>query len=120
MSAPPRKNWIEIGMLCLMVRGKQKRAANKRWLTRLLVKIGRYFRLREDEVDSLNEDRKLPLLSSMTRKGENIYFAGIDMLHSLHCLNEIRKHLETDFTDHTMDFPELKQLHLGEYMSTNV
>ncbi|KAL7910457.1 hypothetical protein GGI35DRAFT_367654 [Trichoderma velutinum] len=73
---------------------------------------GRYFRLTEDEVKSLNEDRKLPSLSAMIKKGESFYFGGIDMLHSLHCLNEIRKHLDPDFTDYTSPFPEIKQLHM--------
>lgn len=89
-------------------------------LTSSFVNIGRYFRLTENEVKSLNEDRKLPSLSATTKNGESFYFGGIDMLHSLHCLNEIRKHLDPGFKDPTLIFPEIKQLHMGEYLSTKV
>lgn len=80
---------------------------------------GRYFRLNENEVKTLNEDSELPDLSPWNRNGEGQYFAGIDMLHSLHCLNALRKHLEPGFKDNVAKIaPEMRQLHLGEIYFT--
>ncbi|KAH8426257.1 uncharacterized protein LDX57_004003 [Aspergillus melleus] len=76
---------------------------------------GRYFRLTEQETSTLNEDSELPSLSPWDRNGEEYFFAGIDMLHSLHCLNTLRKHLDPDFSDNVAKIaPEMRQLHLGK------
>lgn len=66
-------------------------------------------------MNTLNRDPNLPPLSPLRKNGEEYFFAGIDMLHSLHCLNALRKDLNPDFQDHIATIaPEMRQLHLGE------
>ena len=77
---------------------------------------GRYFRLEEPEVSLLNLDTTLPKLSNMPSGGripkEGVY-GGPDVLHSLHCLNAIRKHLNLDYYAKSMALPpEYRQMHL--------
>lgn len=78
--------------------------------------IGRYFRLEASEVLLLNQDSKLPALTEMysneriTKEG---FYGGPDVLHSLHCLNAIRKHLDMDYYADSMDLPpEYRRIHI--------
>ncbi|EKV04723.1 Dimethylamine methyltransferase MtbB1 [Penicillium digitatum] len=77
---------------------------------------GRYFRLEASEVLLLNQDSKLPALTEMysneriTKEG---FYGGPDVLHSLHCLNAIRKHLDMDYYADSMDLPpEYRRIHI--------
>ena len=78
--------------------------------------IGRYFRLEDSEVSLLNQDTELPALTKMhsneriTKEG---FYGGPDVLHSLHCLNAIRKHLDTDYYADSMALPpEYRRIHI--------
>ena len=56
----------------------------------------RYFRLEDSEILRLNRDPRLPALTEMPRNeriAQQGFYGGPDVLHSLHCLNAIRKHL---------------------------
>lgn len=81
----------------------------------------RYFHLREDEVQKLRKDNELEAPSPLTKvegsgRLTGIY-AGIDMLHSLHCLNDIRKTLYPEYyTEHELP-EEWRQMHYGMFIS---
>lgn len=58
----------------------------------------RYHFLTSEEVADFNKDAGLPKLTPSEYPGRDpIYVGGIEMLHSLHCLNTVRKHLDPDF-----------------------
>lgn len=57
---------------------------------------GRYLRLRESEVDWLDSDEgneKLKRLPPQLIVPQGGMYGGIDMMHSLHCLNMLRKNM---------------------------
>ncbi|OGE49537.1 hypothetical protein PENARI_c021G08772 [Penicillium arizonense] len=77
---------------------------------------GRYFRLEDSEVSLLNQDSELPALTKMhsneriTKEG---FYGGPDVLHSLHCLNAVRKHLDMDYYADSMALPpEYRRIHI--------
>lgn len=79
---------------------------------------GRYIMLDESEVSQFDKDQySLPLKPLPKVKGyvesPGVY-GGIDVMHSLHCVNALRKMLYPDhYKDHS--FPmEYMQMHLGE------
>lgn len=78
--------------------------------------LGRYFRLTELEVSLFREDTALPALSQMPqtdRIAKEGFYGGPDVLHSLHCLNAIRKHLDLEYYAETMTLPlEYRRIHI--------
>ena len=72
--------------------------------------FGRYVRLSDSEVHWLNRDKTLPALSytnlTVSDKLSPGYHAGPDMLHSLHCLNTLRKHLDYKYYNDQMKIPK--------------
>ncbi|KAK4555796.1 hypothetical protein LTR86_007016 [Recurvomyces mirabilis] len=64
---------------------------------------GRYVRFTDSEVDWLNNDLDLRPLLPLTPSPNNPlipesgFYGGPDMLHSLHCINGLRKHLHMDY-----------------------
>lgn len=81
---------------------------------------GRYVRFTDEEVLWLNSDSTLPSLTPITteqtrRINETGYYGGPDMLHSLHCVNSIRKHLDYDHYANRMPMfkPALERLHIN-------
>jgi len=61
---------------------------------------GRYVNFTSSELAWLNSDTQVPNLEYLAANSPWIptggFFGGPDMLHSLHCLNGIRKHLDAD------------------------
>ncbi|WPG99840.1 Hypothetical protein R9X50_00266000 [Acrodontium crateriforme] len=61
----------------------------------------RYFKLLDSEVQFLDQDIELPLVEQLpVWKGavnEAGSYGGIDMMHSLHCVNSLRKALSSDY-----------------------
>ncbi|KAJ6039070.1 hypothetical protein N7499_003123 [Penicillium canescens] len=78
--------------------------------------VGRYFRLEDSEVSRLNRDPELPALTEMPaseRISQEGFYGGPDVLHSLHCLNAIRKHLDPEYYGNSMTLPpELRRMHI--------
>lgn len=78
--------------------------------------LGRYFRLEEPEISLLNRDPSLPALTEMPsneRISQQGFYGGPDFLHSLHCLNAIRKHLDMDYYANSMTLPpEYRRMHI--------
>ncbi|KAJ6049343.1 hypothetical protein N7460_003218, partial [Penicillium canescens] len=78
--------------------------------------IGRYFRLEDSEVSLLNQDPELPALTKMhsnERIAKEGFYGGPDVLHSLHCLNAIRKHLDLEYYSDSMALPpEYRRIHV--------
>lgn len=73
----------------------------------------RYFRFSEDEVETLKKDTFDTLDSMEAALGLPGYYGGVDFLHSLHCLNGLRKHLDIEYYEATMDVPpEYRQMHI--------
>ncbi|KAK4890133.1 hypothetical protein LTR27_011125 [Elasticomyces elasticus] len=80
---------------------------------------GRYVAFTPAEVKKLNSDTGVPELLPLQKSKyideatntslvpEEGYYGGPDMLHSLHCLNGIRKHLDMDYYKASM--PELSE-----------
>ncbi|KAF4767621.1 hypothetical protein HAV15_009608 [Penicillium sp. str.  len=77
---------------------------------------GRYFRLEDSEVSLLNRDPELPALTAMPsneRISKEGFYGGPDVLHSLHCLNAIRKHLDMEYYADSMTLPlEYRRIHI--------
>ncbi|KAJ5318311.1 hypothetical protein N7476_004731 [Penicillium atrosanguineum] len=77
---------------------------------------GRYFRLEDSEVSLLNQDPELPTLTKMPsneRISKEGFYGGPDVLHSLHCLNSIRKHLDMEYYAGSMTLPhEYRRIHI--------
>jgi hypothetical protein len=78
---------------------------------------GRYIRFTANEVSLFNDDHGLPPLQSLPAHGSNIprtgYYGGPDMLHSLHCVNAIRQHLDIDYYKDHMWLPEpYRRMHI--------
>ncbi|KAJ5115619.1 hypothetical protein N7448_011386 [Penicillium atrosanguineum] len=77
---------------------------------------GRYFRLEDSEIELLSQDPDSPALTKMSsndRIAEEGFYGGPDVLHSLHCLNAIRKHLDRDYYAGSMTIPpEYRRLHV--------
>lgn len=78
--------------------------------------VGRYFRLEDSEVSLLSRDPQVPALTKMPnspRISKEGFYGGPDMLHSLHCLNAIRKHLDIEYYAESMTLPpEYRRMHL--------
>lgn len=80
--------------------------------------FGRYLRLRESEVDWLDSDKEndnleeIPEHESVINKA-GIY-GGVNMLHSLHCLNMLRKHLHSDHRNMEYLSDEEDVMHIGK------
>ncbi|KAE8373927.1 hypothetical protein BDV26DRAFT_284702 [Aspergillus bertholletiae] len=54
----------------------------------------RYFPLTDQEISQLNADADLPTLEPVTLKnGTDRFLGGVDALHSLHCLDALRRHV---------------------------
>ncbi|KAJ5209443.1 hypothetical protein N7449_003822 [Penicillium cf. viridicatum] len=73
-----------------------------------LLAVSRYFRLEDSEVSRLNRDSELPALTkiySNERVAKEGFYSGPDVLHSLHCLNAIRKHLDMAYYVGSMTLP---------------
>ncbi|KAK4950964.1 hypothetical protein LTR10_010957 [Elasticomyces elasticus] len=80
---------------------------------------GRYVAFTPAEIKTLNSDTGVPELLPLQKSKyideatntslvpEEGYYGGPDMLHSLHCLNGIRKHLDMDYYRASM--PELSE-----------
>lgn len=87
---------------------------NRNW--GLIISTGRYFRLEDTEVSLLNQDPELPALTKMPsneRISQEGFYGGPDVLHSLHCLNAIRKHLDMDYYAESMSLPpEYRRIHI--------
>lgn len=64
---------------------------------------GRYIRFSDEETSWLNKDKKIPtgLLEELPSYGHSIptsgNYGGPDMLHSLHCINALREHIDMDY-----------------------
>ncbi|KAH8703586.1 hypothetical protein BGW36DRAFT_393878 [Talaromyces proteolyticus] len=71
---------------------------------------GRYILFSDDDVSWLDSDDGLPKLHSLPARGTAIpktgYYGGPDMLHSLHCVNAIRQHLDFEYYKDHMWLPE--------------
>lgn len=78
--------------------------------------LGRYFRLEKSELSQLNQDPELPALTKMPineRIAEEGFYGGPDVLHSLHCLNAVRKHLDLEYYADSMTLPpEYRRIHI--------
>lgn len=61
----------------------------------------RYFKLLDSEVQFLDQDTELPLVEQLPvwkdAVNEAGSYGGIDMMHSLHCVNSLRKALSPDY-----------------------
>ncbi|KAK3111430.1 hypothetical protein LTR53_013339 [Teratosphaeriaceae sp. CCFEE 6253] len=79
---------------------------------------GRYVKFTDLEVNKLNGDRgvppllALPVSSNADSEYDLVpqigYYGGPDMLHSLHCINGLRKHLDMDYYNASMpDLPKV-------------
>ena len=73
---------------------------------------GRYVNFTKSEVSWLNNDKGLPHLTfidlSIPGSIEPGFYGGPDMLHTLHCVNALRKHLDLDYYRNRMTmFPRM-------------
>ena len=61
----------------------------------------RYFRLHQSEIVDLNHDENVPRLTPLPMWQGAVQqagvYAGIDMMHSLHCVNSLRKALHANY-----------------------
>lgn len=80
--------------------------------------FGRYLRLRESEVDWLDSDEKSDDLEEIPEHKSVIteagMYGGVNMLHSLYCLNMLRKHLHGDHKKMEHFSDEEDNMHLGK------
>lgn len=80
--------------------------------------FGRYVHFTDSEIDWMNSDPGIPQLTPLSPKMTSIihtdgYYGGPDMLHSLHCINGLRKHLDMDYYKDSMDIPaEYRRMHI--------
>jgi hypothetical protein len=80
---------------------------------------GRYFRFKTDEVIDLQEnDKSLPVLNVLSTSrvvAEEGVYGGVDMEHSLHCVNALRMHLDKEYYSDQFSLPELyERMHIGK------
>ncbi|CRG91325.1 hypothetical protein PISL3812_08373 [Talaromyces islandicus] len=78
---------------------------------------GRYILFDDKDVSWLNSDNGIPRLEPLPSRGDAIpksgYYGGPDMLHSLHCINAIRKHLDLEYYEDHMWLPkEYRRMHI--------
>ncbi|KUL88986.1 hypothetical protein ZTR_06085 [Talaromyces verruculosus] len=80
---------------------------------------GRYIHFTINETTWLNSDPDLPLLEQLPSHGSSIpttgYYGGPDMLHSLHCINALRQHIDMDYyhNEHVAWLPEeYRRMHI--------
>ena len=78
---------------------------------------GRYVQLKDSEIAWMNEDTFNPDLDFINLdypgKMKPGTYGGPDMLHSLHCLNALRKHLDVDhYGNHLMLPEEYRRMHI--------
>lgn len=80
---------------------------------------GRYIHFTTNETSWLNSDPGLPLLEQLPSHGSSIptagYYGGPDMLHSLHCINALRQHIDMDYyhNEHVAWLPEeYRRMHI--------
>lgn len=77
----------------------------------------RYFPLTDHEIARLNADAGLPALEPVTDKnGTDWFVGGVDALHSLHCLDALRRHMRGQ-GDHLGSLlgDEVMSMHIGSY-----
>ncbi|EMC99166.1 hypothetical protein BAUCODRAFT_393946 [Baudoinia panamericana UAMH 10762] len=79
--------------------------------------FGRYVIFNNEEVEWLNGDDGVPALTPINYTTSHIpqqgYYGGPDMLHSLHCLNGLRKHLDIEYYKDEMSVPEeYRRMHI--------
>ena len=73
-----------------------------------LTTLGRYFALTSAESFILHQDTQAAGTIRFVPYGSEqqpAVFAGPDVLHSLHCLNAVRKHLDHDYYGDHMELP---------------
>lgn len=79
---------------------------------------GRYVSFTIPEYDWLNRDPVMPPMLPLPVAEANsdhmlvpkeAYYGGPDMLHSLHCINGLRKHLDMDY--YNVSMPELSKMY---------
>lgn len=58
---------------------------------------GRYAPLLDAEVDKINSDNSVPNLEPIGEDDVRGFFGGPDMLHSLHCINSLRRQLDPGY-----------------------
>ncbi|RAO68350.1 uncharacterized protein BHQ10_004362 [Talaromyces amestolkiae] len=80
---------------------------------------GRYIHFTTNETTWLNSDHELPILEQLPSHGSSIpttgYYGGPDMLHSLHCINALRQHIDMDYyhNEHVAWLPEeYRRMHI--------
>ena len=78
---------------------------------------GRYVRLKDDEISWMNQDafhQDLGIIDlDDPGKLEPGVYGGPDMLHSLHCLNALRKHIDVDHYGNHLKLPEqYRRMHI--------
>ncbi|KAF1988329.1 hypothetical protein K402DRAFT_374200 [Aulographum hederae CBS 113979] len=77
---------------------------------------GRYIHLQDSEIDWLERDSYLPPLTSLPHRpsvGTPGIYGGPDVLHNLHCLNALRKHLDLDYYEPSMQLPlRYRRMHI--------
>ena len=78
---------------------------------------GRYIKLTNEEVEILNKDTAVPDLQPFSQRLPNIkqagVYGGIDMMHSLHCVNAVRKHLDLEYYKDLIDLPvQYRRMHI--------
>lgn len=80
---------------------------------------GRYVHLSPSEVLALNADTGVPPLTAINPSSmadEPGFYGGPDMLHSLHCLDALRKHLDAEYYEAKGMMPipaDLRKMHVN-------
>ena len=78
----------------------------------------RYVKLKDSEISWLDSDQGLPDLTYNDDPDLPGYFAGPDFMHSLHCLNVLRKRIDPEHYSHewAADYSASEALHLDHCM----
>lgn len=82
----------------------------------------RYFPLTDHEITRLNADAELPALEPIkNQNGTDWFLGGVDALHSLHCLDALRRHMRGQ-GDHMGSLlgGGLMSMHLGWYLFSSL
>lgn len=99
--------------------GRDTEATNRAW-DNLIAR--RYFILDDKEINQFNSDELSypdlePLHNIKSHTGKHGVFAGVEMLHSLHCLDSLRRQLDGQ-PGHGGNNEEQKKMHIGEVILT--